>query len=524
MREFTPIAVGAQQASATLMWAFQDRVLTDMTGVVRAPAPLDIDTVTGRALRGVAPEDVYARPFAEIWRMLAEHEAMRGELLEEARQSGEPVDEVEARLAEERPLTKAVAAGERRARLLGITDLELAEREAVRQVLVTDPRTSEIEYYRRVLTGDENCGLCVVASTQRYRKAELLPIHPGCDCVSEPLPPGQADGQVVDEQLLDAAHDAIKARFGISDRSGREIDYRKILLVREHGELGPVLTVAKHRFTDVDGLDIPAPRRGRSTPAPSADDDRGAAASDTASDVGEPESPRTIAELAAQEPADTRRLGGSTAYTDLVEYADGSRLIHKVNGSRATSAGYDAVEITDAEVLGARVLEALRLRAPQIHRESPTDLWMEYVDGRLGGEVYGFSGDLPADVADSPEARRLGLADYYMIQTDRNPGNVIVTDAGETVGIDNVGWLEGTNVDWPSHSPYARWLYRATDSGSVLADQIAVSPDDLAEAGRRLEALRTEFESAGRLTWWQLMMARHELLVGRSSVSADRLW
>lgn len=254
VREFTPIAVGAQQASASLMWAFQDRILADMTGNDQASTPLDVSTVSGEALRGVPPETVYARPFAKIWRVLAEEQALREELIQEAKQAGEPVDEVTARLDQEKPLTKAVAAGEQRAKLLGITDLELAEREAARQILTTDTRAPR--FYKRVLTGDENCGLCVVASTQRYRTDQLLPIHPGCDCAVEPLPDGAR--HIVDEQALRDAHAAIQERFGISDRSARAIDYRKILLVREHGELGPVLTVARHLFTGPD--DVPTSR------------------------------------------------------------------------------------------------------------------------------------------------------------------------------------------------------------------------------------------------------------------------
>lgn len=252
VRDFTPVALGAQQTSALTMWTFQDQMLADITGDTRSAEPLDVSTVTGEALRGVPPETVYARPFTEIWRVLAEDQALREELLEEARQEGDDdrVAEVQAQAAEEKPLTKAVAAGERRARLLGVTDLELAERETARQILTTDARAPQ--FYQRVLTGDENCGMCIVASTQRYRREELLPIHPGCDCVVQPLPDGTR--HVVDEQLLEAAHAAIQARFGISDRSARTIDYRKILLVREHGELGPVLTVAKHKFTGKDGV------------------------------------------------------------------------------------------------------------------------------------------------------------------------------------------------------------------------------------------------------------------------------
>lgn len=519
VREFTPVALGSQQTSALAMWTFQDQMLGDITGDRRPPAPLDVSSVIGEALRGVPPEVVYARPFTEIWRVLAEDQALREELLEEARQDGDDgrVAELQAQAVEDKPLTKAVTAGEKRARLLGVTDLELAEREAARQVLTTDDRAPR--FYERVLTGDENCGLCVVASTQRYRRAELLPIHPGCDCVVRPLPDDAR--HVVDTQLLEAAHEAIAARFGISDRSARQIDYRKILLVRQHGELGPVLTVAKHRFTGPDDVDIPDQRSssgaenrppGRDVQVPPASGVDGGL---------------SVAELVQEEPVSRRRLGGSTAYTDLVEYADGSQLIHKVNGSRATSAGYDPVQITDAEVLGARVLDTLGLRAAEVHRDAPTELWMEFIDGRLGGEAYGWADALPRDVLDSVEARRLGLADYLMVATDRNPGNWIVDRDGRLVGIDNgSSWLEGTNVDWPTSSPFARDLYERAAEGlpRTLAEQIDISAADLAEARRRLEVLRPEFEAAGRLDWLQLTLSRLDLLEQRATGTTDRLW
>lgn len=228
VREFTPVAIGAQRASASLMWSYESRVLADLSGDLRAPAPIQVDTISGEALRGVPPETVYERPFTEIYRQLGDGKT----------------------------LTEAVTAGEQRAMITGVTDLELAEREAARQVLVGDDRAPA--FYRRGLTGDENCAMCIVASTQRYRVGELLPIHPGCDCVVELIPGSTDPGQVLNEQLLKEAHAAIVARFGISDRAGRAIDYRKILLVREHGELGPTLTVAKHLFTGQG--DIPSPR------------------------------------------------------------------------------------------------------------------------------------------------------------------------------------------------------------------------------------------------------------------------
>lgn len=220
VRDVVPVAVGGQQSLASLQWAFQTRMLADVVDApVQAP-PIPVQRVSGEQLRGVEPSVVYRRPFAEIYKQLAK----------------------------QKTLTEAVTAGERRAKLIGLTDLELASRAAAREVYRN--AGDRVRFFKRQLTGDENCALCIVASTQRYRVGNLMPIHPGCDCVPVPIPDRRDPGQVLDQALLDAAHAAIEERFGLSDRSGRAIDYTKIVLVRQHGELGPVLTVARHEFTD----------------------------------------------------------------------------------------------------------------------------------------------------------------------------------------------------------------------------------------------------------------------------------
>jgi hypothetical protein len=63
-----------------------------------------------------------------------------------------------------------------------------------------------------------------------------------------PIYGDQDPGQVIDELRLEATHEAVEERFGVSDRAGRAIDYRQIA-IREHGEIGPMLTVADQDFT-----------------------------------------------------------------------------------------------------------------------------------------------------------------------------------------------------------------------------------------------------------------------------------
>ena len=69
-----------------------------------------------------------------------------------------------------------------------------------------------------------------------------MPIHPGCDCGEMPIYGTQDPGQVINELRLDATHQSVATRFGISDAGAREIDYRAIKIT-EHGEMGPMLTV-----------------------------------------------------------------------------------------------------------------------------------------------------------------------------------------------------------------------------------------------------------------------------------------
>jgi hypothetical protein len=72
---------------------------------------------------------------------------------------------------------------------------------------------------------------------------------------------GNSDpGQIVNPQMLEQAHRAIRERFGASNRGAREIGtkpgsngkallYRDVILVHQHGEIGPVLGIKGQSFT-----------------------------------------------------------------------------------------------------------------------------------------------------------------------------------------------------------------------------------------------------------------------------------
>lgn len=217
-----------------------------MTGEMPNPAnePRDQDV---NYRKGVDPEEVYQRPFRQIWTDL---------------QKGKDLNE---------SIEKATKRLENTVK----TDIQLAKTHAARDFI---QEQGNIQGYRRVLTGAENCGLCIVASTQRYHVRDLLPIHPGCDCAVAPILGTQDPGQTINStmltdesieeaetktgvkiydqnsivdagDLLEPVHDEMETRFGVSDRGARAIDYRKVIMVHEHGEMGPLLTIKSHDFT-----------------------------------------------------------------------------------------------------------------------------------------------------------------------------------------------------------------------------------------------------------------------------------
>lgn len=187
---------------------------------------VDAATTTGVALRGVDPVDVYRRPVHQVW----------------------------TEVSGGKPYPAAVQAGRRRLVSLILTDLVLAQRVQEQVTLSRGGMT----FYRRVLTGRENCALCIVASTQRYRVGDLKAIHPACDCDVAPLRADHDPGQVLNDQTLNELHGQLDLELGSSDRGarvlldrqGREVDYRDVL-VRNHGEFGPTLTWRSDAFTQL---------------------------------------------------------------------------------------------------------------------------------------------------------------------------------------------------------------------------------------------------------------------------------
>lgn len=198
-------------------------------GIYMGNSTVDPDAVTG--LRPVSYEQEYLRPITETRVGLAD-----GKSADEARQSG---------------LT--------RLKSLAQTDLQMAYTLQALRTMAGWPG----KYYVRQPSGPKTCALCLVASTQRYHRSQLMPIHPGCDCGVKMVRSDYDPGQVLDRDQLDRIHAMVADKTGTAAGSwtvygGRDakslVDYRELLAVREHGEYGPTLTWRTQHFTGPDAI------------------------------------------------------------------------------------------------------------------------------------------------------------------------------------------------------------------------------------------------------------------------------
>ncbi|MFJ5103170.1 hypothetical protein [Streptomyces sp. NPDC088554] len=224
-RTALPVILAGERKVAALTATYLEQLYAEVDAR-RPRVDLDFDRVTGRALRDVDPATVYERPFKEVWAAL---------------DRGVSFD-------------VALKQGGHRLETIAKTDLQLAKTHTVREVGDEMPRFA---YTVRELQGEYDCALCMIASTQRYLKRGLAPIHPGCDCLVKLVTADEDPGQVIDEDKLERIHDLVEEALGKSDRGGRAVDYRKIIIANDHGELGPVLGYAGQRFTGPDDINLP---------------------------------------------------------------------------------------------------------------------------------------------------------------------------------------------------------------------------------------------------------------------------
>ncbi len=215
-----PMVEGAQAALANLTSNYVAAVASQ--ALQRPVAPPPIPQTARARLRLVDPNEVYQRPFVEAYTALKDG------------------DQLDKALGKARVRLREVADG----------DMQLAYAHSAQAAMQGLPQQQRPTGWRRVLTGAENCAMCVLASTQRYHRHDLNPIHPHCDCTVEPIYGPIAD-RVIEPQLLEQVHAAVLDLTGVVDRGGRAVDYRHIMtrIVHRHGELGTVLARPGDHFT-----------------------------------------------------------------------------------------------------------------------------------------------------------------------------------------------------------------------------------------------------------------------------------
>ncbi|PYY63621.1 hypothetical protein DEJ30_11960 [Curtobacterium sp. MCPF17_003] len=225
--QILPQVQAGQLATATLTNAYIGQAAR-VTGAELAPATVDRDAILG--YRGVPSADVYRRGAVTLYTALS---------------NGSPFD-------------AAVAYGLDRMLTIVATELQQAKNRQAQRAI----EASGFYGYRRVLTGLENCALCAIASTQKYSKSELMPIHPGCDCGVQPVREADGPGTILDPDLLERTHTLIDQKLGGTDRGARDLsiektssagkplsDFTDLVVVNDHGELGPTLAWRSDKFT-----------------------------------------------------------------------------------------------------------------------------------------------------------------------------------------------------------------------------------------------------------------------------------
>lgn len=219
LEQAIPQLRGTQTALGSLVAAYTAERASEALGRIVAPPSMP-DLVNLR--RGVDDLEVYERPFTELYTALSQGKDFR----------------------------TALGLAETRLREIAEFDMQQTYAVAGRAARENLPEDARPRYWRRVLVGTENCGLCVIASTQRYKVDTLNPIHPACDCSQEPLF-GPDPGQVLDEELLERVHEAVEGLTGRADRGARAPDYRDLMveMTAEHGELGSLLVRPRDHFT-----------------------------------------------------------------------------------------------------------------------------------------------------------------------------------------------------------------------------------------------------------------------------------
>jgi hypothetical protein len=192
--------------------------------------------------------------------------------------------------------------------------------------------------------------------------------------------------------------------------------------------------------------------------------------------------------------------GGFMGGTARETHADGTVTIHK---TPRDAEGITGVHQADAEELGSLVANAVGVRAPAVYRAGPTELQMEFMDGRhIDHSSISPWVAPPEEVVNSDQGRLLGLFDLLAGNPDRHAGNFLLQDDGGIVAIDHA-------LSFGHHASNGLGYFSdefSNEAHNNWAEHIDISPGDLTLIRQRLESLRPEFERLHRLDWFDTMM------------------
>lgn len=161
-------------------------------------------------------------------------------------------------------LPDAMRVGQRRLKAMVDTDSQMAKVRQARDSLAA----YDIENYRRVTHSAKPCRLCLIASTQTYHRKNLMPIHDHCRCSVDVMPDYWNPREIVIPPEYMEPSKRGKRRGGKAVReddlarwfrdmheensiSGFNQAFEELIAVREHGEIGPVLTWKDHHFKSI---------------------------------------------------------------------------------------------------------------------------------------------------------------------------------------------------------------------------------------------------------------------------------
>lgn len=206
-----------QRLAANSANAYQARTLTQLTGKTVSPvARVDVSTVRGP---DITPAGVYGR-LANNYRYLISTGLDEATAIQQVIQRAETVAEADVMLAVRAQTTKNLTAN------------------------------TKVIGYRRVVHPEfaqsgASCGLCIVAATRFYKKAELMPIHDHCHCETVGIVDGADPGDEINKIDLNDVYERV------GSKGARDLK-RTRFQIRQHGELGPVLTYKGQNFRGPD--------------------------------------------------------------------------------------------------------------------------------------------------------------------------------------------------------------------------------------------------------------------------------